>query len=398
MIIFGTVRMIAYIRAIRPHTEADPIAILTQFLSGFGNLIGNRPHYLVGCTKHALKVNVVLVGATAKARKGLALGIVLDVLSKVDQGWAKDHIMSGLASGEGLIAAVSNGNANALTDKRLLITEEEFAAPLKVMARDGSILSPIIRKAWDSAELRNLTKNNPLIASDTHISIIGHITEKELAKYLTETEMANGFGNRFLYFCVKRTTLKPDGGSLQTIDLSPIIESITKASNFGKSLGRIPMDDEAKEVWEEIYRKLAISRPCMVRDMTERDEPYIVRLACIYAILDLSPVIRTEHLKAANAVWYCSEQTVVSIFGKTLGDTTADRILSALLSSPNGLSRTEISHQFKGHKPGFEINKALELLIQHGLAFFKVLHTGGCSEERWYTTAKKAEKAKYGAE
>ena len=70
---------------------------------------------------------------------------------------------------------------------------------LKVMTREGNTLSPVIRSAWDSGDLRSLTKNSPARATGAHVSIIGHITKDELRRLLTETESANGFANRFLF-------------------------------------------------------------------------------------------------------------------------------------------------------------------------------------------------------
>ena len=39
-------------RALDPHTEADPVGILIQFLTAFGNIIGNNPYYQVESDKH----------------------------------------------------------------------------------------------------------------------------------------------------------------------------------------------------------------------------------------------------------------------------------------------------------------------------------------------------------
>ena len=41
---------------------------------------------------------------------------------------------------------------------------------------------------------------------------IGHITVEELRRNLTETETSNGFANRFLWCCVRRSKLLPEGG------------------------------------------------------------------------------------------------------------------------------------------------------------------------------------------
>ena len=58
------------------------------------------------------------------------------------------------------------------------------------MRRDGNTLSVVIREAWDTGGLHTLTKNDPITATDAHISIIGHITIEELLRHLDETEQA----------------------------------------------------------------------------------------------------------------------------------------------------------------------------------------------------------------
>jgi hypothetical protein len=78
-----------------------------------------------------------------------------------------------------------------IDDKRLSAMEGEFANVLKVMSREGNTLSPVIRSAWDSGNLRSMTKNSEARATDAHISITGHITRDELRRLLTETESVN---------------------------------------------------------------------------------------------------------------------------------------------------------------------------------------------------------------
>jgi hypothetical protein len=62
------------VRTLAPHTEADPAAILLQFLAAFGNAAGPGPHCLVGPARHRLNLFVVLVGESSKARKGTSWG------------------------------------------------------------------------------------------------------------------------------------------------------------------------------------------------------------------------------------------------------------------------------------------------------------------------------------
>jgi len=131
----------------------------------------------------------------------------------VDSAWADTRIKGGLSSGEGLVYAVRDkriekkpykesgkiaGYEEVIADegeedKRLLCVEEEFAQALKVMAREGNILSPTLRDAWDGNRLAPMTKNSPLQATGAHVSIIAHITRDELLRYFTSTEQSNGF-------------------------------------------------------------------------------------------------------------------------------------------------------------------------------------------------------------
>ena len=100
-----------------------------------------------------------------------------------------------MSSGEGLIAEVADDgeNESATGEKRKLIVESEFAQVMKVLAREGNTLSPVIRNAWDGRTLQTMAKNSPLRATGAHIGIVGHITKQELLRHITATELANGF-------------------------------------------------------------------------------------------------------------------------------------------------------------------------------------------------------------
>jgi hypothetical protein len=156
------------IRTIEPHTEADPAALLIQFLAGFGNLIGRGTYTTVEADRHGCNLFVALVGMSAKGRKGTALGHVRRILEQVDATWAAERIQSGLSSGEGLIWGVRDPILKkevlvdpGVLDKRLLIVESELSSTLRVMGREGSTPSPLIRQAWDTGDLRVLPKIHP---------------------------------------------------------------------------------------------------------------------------------------------------------------------------------------------------------------------------------------------
>ena len=251
---------------------------------------------------------------------------------------------------------------SGVIDKRLVVIEPELANTLKVMAREGNTFSPVIRQAWDGADLRILTKTSPARATSPHISFVGHITSQELTRYLEATEAANGFGNRFLWICARRSKELPDGG--RPVDLQPFARRLTAAVDHARRVGELRRDDAAGRRWHQVYSPLSAGRPGMLGAMTGRAEAQVMRLACLYALGDMSSVVRLEHLNAALEVWRYAFDSAAYLFGDRLGDTTADAILAHLRQQwPASVTRSEITRDlFARNKPASEIDRALAML------------------------------------
>ena len=268
-------------------------------------------------------------------------------------------------------------------DKRLLIVEPELAAALKVMNREANVLSAVIRAAWDSGALSTLTKNNPERATGAHIGIIGHITQEEARRYLTETERANGFANRFLWLLVRRSKLLPEGGAVPQDQLAPLLEDLQRVVAFGRQVGEITRDSQARVIWNEIYRPLSHEEPGMVGAMTSRAEAQVLRLSVAYAVLDCSAVVRPPHLLAAVALWEHAEASVRRIFGGQLGWPIADLLINALRER-GPMTETEITAKvFRGHRTADEIDAALEALLERRLVQRLTRPSGGRPAVIW---------------
>jgi hypothetical protein len=376
------------IRAIEPHSEADTAALLLQFLVAFGNVIGRRPHFMAEADLHFTNLFAVIVGRTAKGRKGTSWGQIQRVLAAVDGEWSNGRLMSGLASGEGLIWSVRDEirerspvrekgqviryeeviSDDGETDKRLMVMEPEFARVLQVAERESNTLSAVIRQAWDTGNLRILTKKQAARSTEAHISMIGHITGDELRRRLTDTAAGNGFANRILWVCARRSRLLPEGGALDAVDFTPYINRLKAAVRFAREVGVLRRDDNARAIWRNVYAELSEGKPGLLGAVTSRAEAQVMRLACVYALLDCSTVIQSEHLMAALAVWQYCENSARFIFGDALGDGTADEILRELRNHPQGMARNDIREHFNRNKSAAEIGRALSVLQEYGLA------------------------------
>ncbi len=396
-----------FVRAIEPHTEADPAGVLVQGLVAFGNVVGRAPYFPVEADYHRTNLFCALVGRTAKGRKGTSWGQTFALYRAVDEAWANHSIQAGLSSGEGLIWAVRDAivshepvkekgrvvdyqdveNDPGVADKRLLVVETELASTLRVLGREGNTLSAVIRNAWDTGDLRVLTKNSPARATGAHISIIGHITRDEVLRELRSTEAGNGFANRFLWVCVQRSKVLPEGGQLHTVDMGPHHRRFEDAALFARSAGEMSRDEQARGIWRDVYEALSDGRPGLFGAVTARAEAQVMRLACIYALLDRTTVIRREHLRAGLAVWGYCEESARHIFGEALGAPVTDALLDALRAAPEGLTRSAIRGDlFSRNQESAKIEAALHALQDRGLVKSEhVAPDGGKGRpaERW---------------
>jgi hypothetical protein len=394
-----------FVRTIGPHTEADPAALLFQFLDVFGNIVGRRPHFTAEADRHAVNLFTVIVGATSKGRKGSSFGRVRSVADGIDREWSGARIQQGLSSGEGLVWAVRDPIEKqepirenkrivayetvttdfGVEDKRLLILEPEFASVLRILDREGNTLSAIIRQSWDNGVLRTLTKNSPAQATNAHVSLIGHITVDELRRYLTLTEMGNGFANRILWVCARRSKSLPEGGNVDESELQDIKSRLAEAVKFARSTEELLRTEKAAKFWRKIYPELSAGSPGLLGAVTSRAEAQVMRLASIYALLDLSKVIKEVHLRAALAGWKYAEQSARWIFGDSLGNPVADPLLRELRKSADGMTRTEIRDFFGRNRRAEEIEAALASLAECGLARPQTANGQGRGRpsERW---------------
>jgi hypothetical protein len=370
--------------AIAPHTEADPVALLAQLLVGFGTAVGRGAWFEVEATRHHANEFLILVGASAKARKGSSWDHICRLLDHADPSLAA-RTLTGLSSGEGLIWAVRdpNGADRGAADRRLLVVEPEFASVLKNTSRDISTLSPTLRSAWDGRPLAILTRTSPARATDAHISVIGHITATELRHHVSPVELANGLLNRFLLIACRRVRLLPDGGHPDPNTAQR--RALTSALSTARDTGHVQLSPSARTLWHDAYRQLAQPQPGLAGQIAARAEAHVLRLALTYALLDRTRRIEPAHLDAALELQAYTVRSAAWALEPATGDTLADQIHAALLRSPDGLTRTQVRDLFHRNTPARRLDQALATLAATGKATRQRTLTGGRPAELWTT-------------
>lgn len=327
----------------------------------------------VGASRHPGRLFVVIVGETSVSRKGMSWAETSSLFEEAFPGWRSDYQFSGFGSGEGLIARVAERMAppeddvEALHDPRLVVHESEFASLLRVASRDGSILSSVIRDAWDGTPLQNNVKQRRLVAPAGHmVSLVAHVTAEELRRELTRTDIANGLGNRFLFIKARRTRKIAHPRTLEVSELAERLRAVVKRA-AGVHVMRFT--EVGADAWTIAYEGLedqAESAGGLVGPLISRGSAQALRLAVVYALLGGSERVGAEHVEAAAAFWmYCSA-SVRAIFGEATGNPIADRIAEAVDRAVGGITRTEIHAVLGRHHSKEALDVAIDDLVRTG--------------------------------
>ncbi|MHB1570018.1 MAG: YfjI family protein [Solirubrobacteraceae bacterium] len=376
------------VKTIAPHTESDPVAILTQLLVAFGAAVGHGAYFQVEATRHHPNEYMCLTGDTARARKGSSWDHVCRLITTIDPTLGP-RILTGLSSGEGVIWSVRDpaGQDPGPGDQRLLVIEPEFASALRAASREMSTLSPTLRSGWDGRPLAILTRTAPARASEAHVAIIGHITQHELRRHTTSLELANGFMNRVLIICCRRQRLLPEGGNPDPLHQTGLGRLLAAALKQARTAGQIRLTPDARELWHHAYRRLA-AEPAdqLIAQITARAEAHVIRLALIYALTDGERHIRPAHLTAALALQdYAARSAAWALKGAT-GQPLAEQIHAALTQHPGGLTRSQLSQALNHNQPAGEIDHALNALRTAGRVTATQIPTGGRPAQLWTAT------------
>ena len=404
-----------FVELISPHTEADKNALLLTFLTIGGNCLGRNFYQLAGPDQHCGNLFTCLIGNTGFGRKGSAMSAVESFFLRGPNPPRLGHRLRGISSGQAIVWEVHDDIYKMIPDKktgqpertlvepnipekRLLIILSEFQQCLANMRQTDSILSSILRTAWDKGEISSPAKTSRAVATNVLVSMMAAMSRDELLQETQAADVENGTLNRIDFVCSRRSKLLPEGGSFDKLFRSEAWESLQKRfnHNIAESQENLPMlierDDEANLYWGlnsnpacGMYKELNQARIGLWGAVTARAPQIVLRIALITAIINGCRQIRREHLEAAYEIWRYCDHSARYIFGDRLNDPTAAEIMNALRAvAPGGLSRTQIHRIWKSHKDKAEIDRALLWISHSGIARCEKTETGGRPIETWY--------------
>ena len=376
------------VRTIDPYSEADPAAVLATFLTVFGCYVGPSPRIIAGGVQTA-RLHTLIVGRSAKARKGSSAFPVLQVFEEVDRDWCDLQIIGGFGSGEAVINAADGG------DPRVLVREEEFAKILAVAARQGATITQLLRGAWDSGKLERRLAGLTQVVTGAHVSMLGHVTVGEFLDKLAGTDVSGGTVNRQLLIAAGRSKRISRGASLPDEEVRRLAKLTREAVDEARHIGVMRYTADGGALWDAMYEHLAADDPPgQLGDAIARAEPQVLRLSLTYAAADGAREIGVPHLSAAWAVWEYARATAASIFPSRATSGDEQQLLEALVKAGDaGMTADERRNVFSRHRTSDQLARMLDTLVGLGCIRVGKVPTDGRPIELAVATAHGAESA-----
>lgn len=397
--IFGEIGRIA-----ADGTEVNPFAACMNAMVFFSACVGRGVFLNIGNKAHHVRLFALHVGRSSYARKGDGLSLQWRINKEMErlilqdgdafsEGLIPRIHTGGLSSREGLAAMLHDGYKHGkdevapIFDKRLWIVEEEFANVLHQTRRDGNTLSSALREGWDGGSIKPATKGQGMWASDPHFAISGAITPHELGDLMSAREMSNGFANRFIIFWAERTGLTPYPETTPSHIVSELARKILaiiafakgdycwdsdpgRSSQNNRQMGLTP---DAAKLYADLYRKELNKNTDgqLVGGLTARRPPYLLRMAALFALSDLTLKIDVQHIRAALAWVRYWRESVKFIFNDAKEEAEqaktcdkAERLYQWLKTRNKPTTRTEITNECFSKRGGGDVDKAIDTLLR----------------------------------
>lgn len=399
--IFGEIGRIA-----ADGTEANPYAACMNAMVFFSACVGREVYLSIGDEFHHARLFALHIGRSSVGRKGTAMALLRRIITAMDsrEREAAGGFLSadsrllpkwhygGLSSREGIVMVIHDGFAQGeketppVHDKRLWVVESEFANVLHQSARSGNTLSAALRDLWDGMTLKPLTKQ-PIGASDPHVALSAACTPAEFLDMLTARDRDNGFANRFIIFHAERPRLEPFPRTTPDSVVEELAARLLDLLSFAKGAycwdfdpasasqnrRRMRMSEAAAALYARLYRTELNAKKDgeRVAGLLHRAPAYLLRMAMLFALSDLSETIEPRHLEAALAWVRYWRESVRFIFNDAQEEAEqaktcdkAERLYQWLKARSKPATRTEITNDCFAKRGGSDVDKAIDTLLR----------------------------------
>ena len=169
----------------------------------------------------------------------------------------------------------------------------------------------------------------------------------------------------------------PSPAPLLGAAVEPVMEHVRAVIRHAQDVSRLERTPLAEAAWRRAYPMLTAERAGLTGALLARGAAHVTRLAALFALVRLAPVIDLPDLEAALAWWEYVVGSVGIIFEDRTGNHDADKIKLELLPGEKLDWTTLRDKVFSNHITTARLKDALELLVALGVVRLWVEESGG---------------------
>jgi hypothetical protein len=366
----------AVLDVISDGTDASRVGMLGSLIALAGALIPRQTFWNREVTTSPY---ICLVGPSAIGRKGTAMNRARIALGlALGRSVVNRLLLSGLASGEGLVSALARQRPDGTPDAQVvaLIWEEEFARMLATRQREGATLDQYMRQAFDMDVLaQHKSASNKVVEAPYWLPALVAITPTELRDRIEGGAIKSGSGNRWLYLPVMRRDVATDGGTpVLPPDLTTALLGARHSAEAHWATP-LPLDAAVTSRLTEYSDWIGANSIGQEADLSPRLATMALRIALVHAAVDQAGSVGTVHLDRALALTQYARRGIPWVFGPIVGNPDAQLLLRRLRMQPDGLTANWVTQH--AIRDPLRREAAKDELVRLGLAQVVVRQTGG---------------------
>ena len=276
------------------------------------------------------------------------------------------------------------------------MVETEFARLLRVGAKDGSVLSPVIRNLWDGQPAAVRSRGKTSVAPVHHVGVLGHITADELRLVMSAADVYGGFANRFLWHCARRSRSLPNGGNVPSTVISTADGHDREGPDRGPQGRRRdpPRRRRRALLGGPVPPDGRDEPPGLLGAAISRDQAQVLRLSLTYALADACDTVEDATSRRHGLLWCYCRASAEMLFGDLQGDPKLDRLLAAIRAAGDeGLDATGQYEALGRHVTAAQLAAMRRVLENRGLIRTEQVSTDGAPRTVSYALANKANEA-----
>jgi len=311
----------------------------------------------------------VLVGPTATSRKSTAASFGQQFLAYLAP---ELRILTGVSTPEGLLLQIgdrTDSDGSVLTSAPALIYEDEFSKLLKKARQEYTAnIIPFLNNAFNCPpKIENLTKNQPLRATNPTLSILACAPIEEIDQHMLNEDVSSGFTNRFTFFLGNREQLRPVPGVVNEGAIRELAkETKEKIGRWNAQIFRI--SPEANDLWKEFYQRFDQQQwsTRTIQTINQRMPLHCMKIALLYsAIENDQPLIGADQLSVAmKIVGYLMESSncIFCDFDSVPDARLESKVLKILQEAGGALTRRQLRQTLGGRVSGKQVNMVLSAM------------------------------------